>query len=236
MIQPQVVLYTVLLFQIGAGNQPIGDGFVGGRSVYVHDLKTILVNSQYCPLITTRLTHTGKPALMSDTEMHGEIHTGENDITYDKIVSTTLASAGCGFLFAYVTYQMTDDLLWGYGVGATVGTATGTTLVGNTLMEPDGSFISSAMGSTLGTLVGGGIAVLAGITSAMAPDIPDDYWIVFAPALSFPVMGAVVGYYGGVPENNRVYIEVGTFDDYATRYLMSKNLKVKIGLTLTNFE
>jgi hypothetical protein len=133
-----------------------------------------------------------------------------SSITFSKVMLETAGAVGFSFLLGFITYQKTDDPGLAWCVGAPVGPEIGATLVGHTVMQPNGSGWKSMLGSITGAAIGG--AILYGVSWVIAhsPDISasDKYWYGIAPALSFPVIGAVVGYnagYSGVYSNSALF-------------------------------
>ncbi|MDH4210337.1 MAG: hypothetical protein OEV79_02690 [candidate division WOR-3 bacterium] len=127
---------------------------------------------------------------------------GAGRITGTKLLLQTLSAGGSGVLLTCLTFAVTKQPIWSYGIGATIGPALGATIVGNALMEPDGSFLRSFAGSTVGATLGGGISFITLVVWSLMYDPPDNGYYLIGLAAGLPAMGAVGGYYAGYKETN----------------------------------
>ena len=125
--------------------------------------------------------------------------TSANRITWGKVMLEAAGAAGFSFLLGFATYHITDDWLSAWCVAAPIGPAAGATLVGNSVMDPNGSFRGSAIGSITGAIIGGAIFYGVSWAIGVSHDIgsADNYWVGIIPAISFPIIGAVAGYNAG---------------------------------------
>ncbi|MGQ9702790.1 MAG: hypothetical protein ACUVQT_10135 [bacterium] len=102
------------------------------------------------------LTDQNSSNLITDSILMQQSQCNDSKVTFGRI---TLESAGAlagGILLAYPIAQVSKyEWQVGYPIGFSIGSALGATLVGNTLMEPNGSLLKSTIGSTLGTALGG---------------------------------------------------------------------------------
>lgn len=138
---------------------------------------------------------------LNDTIQMQGLQADASKVTFGKIVLEAVGSAAGATLGGVICYRFTGDVIfWGGAAvfaGVTVGLAGGTTIVGNLVMEPNGSFTKSLIGSTIGTSLGAGALLLLMIISGPVEG-PETNWIIAYGGLSvaalFPVSGAVVGY------------------------------------------
>jgi len=123
-------------------------------------------------------------------------------VTLGKIALESLGAAAGGVLGGFVGSVIVGDKEFWQGAAATTGIiaglAGGTTLVGNELMEPNGSFIGSLIGSAIGTGLGAGVLVLTALAYlGWEPGMEADWTLAYCGsglAVLLPISGAVIGY------------------------------------------
>jgi hypothetical protein len=124
-------------------------------------------------------------------------------VTLGKIVLESAGALGCGLMLAYPITKMTKyDVLAGYPIGFSIGPAIGVTLIGNRIMEPNGSFSKSLIGATLGMALGGLIYMSHFAAGMMHPETDNnnvEKWFI-AIAIGLPIIGATTGYNLGLPQ------------------------------------
>ena len=164
-------------------------------------------------------------------------------VTFEKIGLEVIGAAAGGFACAYIVNSISPvfddfDTWWiTFPTSIALGTALGATLMGNLLMEPNGSFMGSLGGSSLGTAVACPLAfgaVLVGIMLIGHDDRSGEVYAWLAVAAALPVAGAVHGYnvkYMGCC-SEPVQAE---FDSDLHLRSNSPNLKCKIELLALNF-
>ncbi len=143
--------------------------------------------------------------LNDTTHMQG-LQTDASKVTFGKIALESIGALGGGFLLAYPITKMSKyDVQVGYPIGFSIGPAIGATLVGNALMEPNGSFLKSIIGSALGTGLGYLVFLYFYIKGFPDPstDYGDEYNWSIVVAAGLPVIGATAGYNIGIPEMNQ---------------------------------
>lgn len=125
-------------------------------------------------------------------------------ITFGKIALESLGGAAGGAVAIGFTRLLFHDVdIWeGLVMFSTVplGLAGGATIVGNLLMEPDGSFAKSLVGVAIGSLIGLPFATVAGLTSLKGSgdhlycEAEPITYVLFATAALHPIAGSVYGY------------------------------------------
>jgi len=141
-------------------------------------------------------------------QMQG-LQTDASKVTFEKVMLQSLGgfiggAAGFGIAFGFTRLLPRHSAALWQGaimcVSVPVGLAGGTTITGNRVMEPDGSFSKSLLGVGIGTLIGLPIATLAGLTTLrgtfdqMYTEAAPITYILFITAGLCPITGAVIGY------------------------------------------
>jgi len=201
------IFCILLLFELGAANKPIYDVHGNMQSIYSCDFGSTLDNHGIILCDKARFFDYKNIPITIKNATHEDNSASANRITYGKVMFEAAGAAGCSFLLGLITYQVTDDWISAYCVAAPIGPAVGATLVGNSVMEPNGSFGRSVIGSITGAVIGGAIFYGVSWVIGVSHDINsgDKYWIGIVPAVSFPIIGAVAGYnagYAGVHANS----------------------------------
>jgi len=146
---------------------------------------------------------------LNDTIQMQGLQTDASRVTFGKIALESLGAVAGGYLtvgFLYGLSKCSPDLFnnyLGYSlivVGIPTGFAGGTTIIGNRLMEPNGVFIKSLIGSSVG--IGLGSLIVYAVFYASGPadyPTPIQKWTPFLCSsiiisASLPIAGAVIGY------------------------------------------
>ena len=153
---------------------------------------------------------------ISDFTLNGTIQmqslqTDASRVTSEKVMLESLGGlmgGAAGFGIASLLFG--DVIFWGglsMSVCTPLGIAGGTTIVGNLVMEPNGSFTKSLIGSTIGT--GLGVGVLAGIGGALGPvegagNVDILIYCGIGLAVTLPIAGAVIGYNHNISQKSVV--------------------------------
>jgi hypothetical protein len=137
----------------------------------------------------------------NDTIQMQSLQTDASRVTSEKVMLESLGGVlGGAAGFGIACLLLGDIVFWG-GVSMSVctplGIAGGTTIVGNLVMEPNGSFTKSLIGSTAGTGLSAGVLVLIALAYRDKGSAETDWTLYYVgPSLAavLPVVGAVVGY------------------------------------------
>jgi hypothetical protein len=144
----------------------------------------------------------------NDTIKRQKTQSDASRVTFGKIALESIGAATGGFLLTYTFFNISLPCVGNFDtwwivvpfLAPTVGTAGGASLIGNQLTEPNGSFIKSLIGSSIGTLIFAPIAYLS-ILSGYEGSSMDGFWkpklsvyVGCAIASLFPISGAVIGY------------------------------------------
>jgi len=139
--------------------------------------------------------------VLNDTTHMQDLQTDASRVTFGKIALESLAAAAGGAFSGYACTKIAGDHVFWQGtaafIGVAAGAAGGTTFVGNLLMEPNGSFAKSIIGSTAGTGLSAGVLVLIALAYWDKGSAETDWTLYYvAPSLAavLPVAGAVIGY------------------------------------------
>ncbi len=128
-----------------------------------------------------------------------DLQTDASKVTLRKIASESLGAATGGALGGYACSKIAGDHVFWQGaavfIGVATGAAGGATFVGNLLMEPNGSFTKSLIGSTAGTGLSAGVLVSILLASWDTGSVGwTELYVAPCLAVFLPVAGAVVGY------------------------------------------
>lgn len=120
-------------------------------------------------------------------------------VTFGKIALESLGAATGGAFGGYACSKIAGDHVFWQGaavfIGVATGAAGGTTFVGNLLMEPNGSFTKSLIGSTAGTGLSAGVIFFMLLASWNTGSAGwTEYYVAPCLAAVLPVAGAVIGY------------------------------------------
>jgi hypothetical protein len=144
----------------------------------------------------------------NDTIKRQKTQSDASRVTFGKIALESIGAATGGFLLTYTFFNISLPCVGNFDtwwivvpfLAPAVGTAGGASLIGNQLTEPNGSFIKSLIGSSIGTLIFAPIAYLS-ILSGYEGSSMDGFWkpklsvyVGCAIASLFPISGAVIGY------------------------------------------
>ena len=191
------------LFGLGFGSQPDECLFKKQHLVISLDWhkkisrpNSIATNKHYF------LSNEGFPDLIpNDTIQMQGLQTDASRVTFGKIALESLGAAAGGAFSGYACTKIAGDHVFWQGtaafIGVAAGAAGGTTSVGNLLMEPNGSFTKSLIGSTAGTGLSAGVLVFIWYASWHTGSADwTEYYVVPCLGLAavLPVAGAVIGY------------------------------------------
>jgi|GEM_PF-1854391 len=147
---------------------------------------------------------------LNDTIQMQSLQTDARKVTFGKIALESLGAIGGGYLITNICRRLSlfytsdapwwapSELCWGdphYLIGFSLGSALSVSLTGNYLLDSQGSFLKSCIGSTTGSLLGAGLFVLSLARFGGADDVEYEWLIVDEIVLLvLPVTGAVIGY------------------------------------------
>ncbi len=141
---------------------------------------------------------------LNDTNHMRGLQTDASKVTFGKIALESLGGFMGGVAGLRIAILLFGDIIFWRGVAMSVctplGIAGGTTIAGNLVMEPNGSFTKSLIGSTIGTGLGAG--VLAGIVAAIGPvegtgnvgKVDILIYCGLGLAVTLPIAGSIIGY------------------------------------------
>ena len=164
---------------------------------------------------TTLLNHTEiENALALSMFQQEELQSPEtqNRVTFEKIALEYAGAAAGGTLLAIAAGYIASvsdnsDAAWVMvPVAIPVGTAVGATIVGNMLMEPNGSFGKSLFGSTIGHILGLSITIPLALSLGHWEAGEDADWagayLAIGLVVAMPISGAVIGYNHNIRTEN----------------------------------
>lgn len=141
---------------------------------------------------------------LNDTIQMQYLQTDASRVTSEKVMLESLGGlmgGAAGFGIACLLFG--DIIFWGgasMSVCTPLGIAGGTTIVGNLVMEPNGSFTKSLIGSAIGTGLGAGVLVglaraLSGVEAGGSSNDADILiYCGIGLAAIFPITGSIIGY------------------------------------------
>ncbi|MGB3340032.1 MAG: hypothetical protein WBB37_00935 [bacterium] len=206
----------ILLYGLGFGSQPDECLFKKQHLVISLDWRyellkpTLVASNKYY-----FFNNGGIPNFtLNDTIQMQGLQTDASRVTSEKVMLESLGGlmgGAAGFGIACLLFG--DIVFWGgmsMSVCTPLGIAGGTTIVGNLVMEPNGSFTKSLVGSTIGTGLGAGVLVgmawaLGGVEAGQDnsdADILTYCGIGLAATLS--IAGSIIGYNHNISENSVV--------------------------------
>ncbi|MEO0137392.1 MAG: hypothetical protein ABIL40_02305 [candidate division WOR-3 bacterium] len=147
-------------------------------------------------------THPVDLDLTNDSIHRQKTQSEASRVTLGKIALESVGAAAGGTLGGFICSIIVGPVEFWQGAatfgGITVGLAGGTTIVGNLVMEPNGSFKNSLIGSCIGTGLGAGVFVLTSLAYlGWEPGMEADWTTAYCGlslAVLLPISGAVVGY------------------------------------------
>jgi hypothetical protein len=140
------------------------------------------------------------PDFTLDDTIHMQSHRPDaSRVTFGKIALESLGAAAGGAFSGYACTKIAGGQIFWQGVAVVIGVATGaaggTTFVGNLLMEPNGSFTKSLIGSTAGTGLSAGVLVFISLAYWNTGSAGwTEHYVAPTLAAVLPVAGAVIGY------------------------------------------
>ncbi|MEO0137391.1 MAG: hypothetical protein ABIL86_07655 [candidate division WOR-3 bacterium] len=184
-------------------------------------------------------THPVDSDLTNDSIKHQKTKSDASRVTLGKIALESLGALSGGLILVIPISVLAgeDGTQWGYLFGFSIGPAIGTTFTGNKLMEPNGSFVGSLAGSTIGMLLGGGIYVAHVMSGIFSDNFKTNNAeiLCLSVAMGLPILGATTGYNLGVPEISRGTINFNEdFDDF-NEMAQLQRAKYKLSLISVKF-
>jgi hypothetical protein len=192
----------MLFFSIIFGNQPSHYLLMKKQSVFIPDWRSEILNPNVAYINNFLLTNTGNPNLTTDSIQMQKTQSDASRLTLGKIALEAIGGAAGGTATGLACAMIVGPREFWQGAatftGITVGLAGGTTLVGNLVMEPNGSFIKSLIGSAVGTALGSGVLVLTALAyRGWEPGEEADWTVAYCGltlSVLLPISGAVIGY------------------------------------------
>ena len=202
------ILLTVLLGCGFADNSNLPDSvtpFYANAAGFdlMSNASCVINKDDYIPFATNRhyFFNNGGTSnfTLNDTNHMRGLQTDASKVTLKKIVSESVGAATGGAFGAYACSKIAGDHVFWQGaavfIGVAAGAAGGATSVGNLLMEPNGSFTRSLIGSTAGTGLSAGVLVFILLASWDTGSVGwTEYYVAPCLAAVLPVAGAVIGY------------------------------------------
>ncbi|MEO0137393.1 MAG: hypothetical protein ABIL40_02310 [candidate division WOR-3 bacterium] len=197
----KLFICLMLFFGFVFGNQASHNFILKEQSVFIPDWRGKIVKPNALYFNNFFLTDAENSDLTNYSIKQKKSQSDASRITFGKIALEASSGLVCGVFITYFTYKIGGHSswwpMWGYGLGFSLGPAIGVTLIGNTLTEPNGSFVKSLIGSSTGSILGG-VALyttlwLIGMSHDPNANLTPLY-IITGISVSFPVIGAVIGY------------------------------------------
>ena len=173
---------------------------------------------------------------LNDTIQMQGLQTDASKVTLRKIALESLGAVACGAFSGYACTKIAGDHVFWQGaavfIGVAAGAAGGATFVGNLLMEPNGSFTRSLIGSTAGTGLSAGVIFFILLASWDTGSAGwTEYYVAPCLAAVLPVAGAVIGYNLSISRKSVIPMmnspqENGFLDGSSQRYYPSIKLQV----------
>ena len=156
----------------------------------------------------------------NDTMQMQGLQTDASRVTFEKVMLESLGgfiggAAGFGIAFGFTRLLPRHSAALWQGaimcVSVPIGLAGGTTITGNLVMEPDGSFKKSFYGMVIGALVGLPVVTIAGFSGVEGNFLEPSKWkakpityILFTVSALCPISGAVIGYNHNISQKSVV--------------------------------
>lgn len=195
---------SILFFGLIFGNQPNHHLFVKKQSVFIPDWRNEILRPNGIAIKSYYSFTNTEIMQVSDSIQIEKSQSDASRITFGKIALESVGAATGGALTAFTSAMIVGEKEFWEGAvffcGAAVGSAGGATLMGNLLMEPNGSFSKSLVGSTIGTALGSGVLVIYLLGLGVGCTEPHGLWdprmepFALGLAALCPITGAVIGY------------------------------------------